>query len=226
MKFTKKLQHDLRKSLVGITSLSQVLDEVYGKLSEHQKKESLKIIGNSAEKLNNLITTVLDLFRISKIKDDSEFKNVSLTNLVYKQAEKCKNLYIQDAKNKSPNLILDLENNIIIHCHEYYFGRAIESIIVNAINYSSKQNIYITLLKKSDNEIQFYVIGKNVKPPEEEYSIVGDFNTRKVEDNIEIILAQRVAELHEEKFFIEKIDNTNLKIGISITKAISLKALS
>lgn len=212
LEFAKTLQHELRNPLVGITSLSQVLNETYDKLSDNQRKQSLKIINNSAEKLNNLINNILDLSKLIRVKNYHQFKSVNLSNLVRTRIEICKDLYIQNQKFQQ--LILDVEDNIEVNCNEYYISRAIDNIIINTINHHKKGTIIVKLLNNSDNKAEFTVVNKT----EISKSTLTNSKTKSTTDHgIGLALAKKIIDLHEGEIWTKSNYTKDIEAGFSLT---------
>lgn len=221
MEFVKTLQHELRNPLVGITSLSQVLNETYDNLSNDQKKQSLKIISNSAEKLNNLINNILDLSKLTRVKNDHQFKLVNLSSLVRTRMDICKDLYIQNKKFQQ--LILDIEDNIDVNCNEYYISRAIDNMIINTINYHKKGNITVKLTSKSDDKTEFSISDETeISKKELNYIFISAFTDSKTTlatgGGIGLALAKKIIDLHEGEIWAKSNYTKGMEIGFSLTR--------
>lgn len=213
IEFVKTLQHELRNPLVGITSLSQVLNETYDKLSDNQRKQSLKIISNSAEKLNNLINNILDFSKLIRVRNYHQFKSVNLSNLVRTRIEICKDLYIQDQKFQQVKL--DVEDNIEVNCNEYYISRAIDNIMINTINHNKKGTITVKLINNSDNKAEFTVITKI----EISKNTLTDNKTKSATDNgIGLALAKKIIDIHEGEIWTKSNYRKDIETGFSLNK--------
>ena len=71
---------------------------------------------------------------------------LDLSTLAYDHIELCKKLYIEDQNART--FIINIDNNIVANCDEYYIGQTIDNLIINAINYCRKGQITIELKKQ------------------------------------------------------------------------------
>lgn len=113
----------------------------------------------------------------------------------------CK-LYIPEAMKETREFRLNIEPNVMSICDEYYMGRTIENIIVNAIQYCKKGMIEIDLHKTPEG-INFKVKDQGIGiPPKDLKDIFGAFTTSSKTKTpaggrgVGLALAKTVIELH------------------------------
>ena len=156
--FLRNIEHELRTPINDITTIGQVLWENYDKLTEEQRKEAVQEIGQNSEKLSSLINNILDLSKLHSLKYNLDLQKINFSELVYERIEFCKKLYAEKQNSGLQEFILDIEDNVLVYCDKYYTARAIDNIIINAIQYCPKGKIIISLYKdKSTQEIKFSV---------------------------------------------------------------------
>ena len=115
--FLRNLQHEAHTPIVGITTMGQVLFENYDKLTEEQKREGLKEIAKSSERLSTLVNNMIDVSKLSSLNYVLNKKMINLSELIYERLDYCKKLYLGD---KDLEFICDIENNISINCDAHY----------------------------------------------------------------------------------------------------------
>lgn len=82
LEFTSLISHELRTPLSSIKeAIALVLDEVEGKINEAQRS-ALSIAKGSVERLNNLISNILDFTKLEAKKMDMYFQNVNVNELI------------------------------------------------------------------------------------------------------------------------------------------------
>lgn len=171
--FLRNLEHEARTPITGITTMGQVLFENYDKLTEKQRQECIETIAKSSERLSSLVNNMIDVSKLSSLNYALNKKQVNLSNLIYDRLARCKTLYLED---KELEFVLNVEENIIINCDEYYIASAIDNLIINAISYS-KEGAIIISLNKSDNLIEFNITDEGIGIPNEDlYSIFEPFS--------------------------------------------------
>jgi signal transduction histidine kinase len=197
--FLRNIEHETMTPITAITSLGQVLDENYDKLNEQQRRQAIKKIAKSSERLNSLTNNMIDLSKLSSMSYELNKQNVDMTELVYHRLETCKKMYIN---NKQLEFVTDIEENIILNCDEHYITSTIDNLIINAISYS-KEGIIKIMLEKVGIEVKFSITDEGIGVPKEEiYDIFGAFvvssktKTPAGGRGIGLALCKKVIELH------------------------------
>lgn len=141
--FVRNLEHEAHTPITGITSMGQVLYESYDKLTDQQRKDAIEEIAKSSERLRSLVDNLIDLSKLSSMNLELNKEPVNLTYLVIERLEICKKLYL---RNKSITFQINkVEENVILNCDRYYICSLIDNLIINAITYTSKGSIILSL---------------------------------------------------------------------------------
>jgi len=198
--FLRNLTHEFHASQTGITSVADILVTSYDKLTDKQLKTGLATILKSSQRLDSYSDNIINLAKLCASSHDLKITRVDLSTLVYDHVELCKKLYIEDRYART--FVINIENNIVANCDEYYIGQTIDNLIINAINYCQKGQITIEL-KKTIEEIEFSITDEGIGIPQEEiYDIFDPFTvssktkTSAGGRGIGLALCKKVIELH------------------------------
>lgn len=144
--FLRNLNHELHTPVTGITSMAQGLLDNYKNMSEKEKYDCVKIIANSSEKFDAYTGSILDLAKLSS--DNLELNNaqISLTKILYDSIDRNMRLH----PNPNIDIIRQIENNIQIDGDEKYFRLVFDNLIFNALSYTQKGKINISLARNND----------------------------------------------------------------------------
>jgi len=208
--FLRNVPHESNNSLAPILGFSKMLYEQYHDLSEDRRLEMVKYIADSSNKLESLVKNIFDLSKLSSNKFNLNKKPINISDLVYASLEKCRRLFIDECDSENRIWDIDIEDNIIINCDEYYIGQTVDNLIKNAIQYCKKGEISITLEKES-NSVRLTVSDEGVGIPQQEMEAIFDpfvtsSRTKKIGcgRGIGLTLAQKVIDLHDGVIWVEK----------------------
>ena len=211
--FLRNLQHESNTPLTGIYSMSQALSDCYDKLSEEQRKNAIRTILVSSERLVSYVSNLLDLSKLITLGYSLKLRNVNLSNLAADALLKCKSLYIPKEAKEDRDFVVNIAPGIMFMCDEYYIYRAIENIIINAIQYCKEGKIAITLTKNSDNAI-FIVKDSGIGIPKQELvNIFSAFTTSSKTKTpaggrgLGLALAKMAVEAHQGQIMAESGDD-------------------
>lgn len=200
--FLRNLQHEARTPITGITSMAQVIDESYDKIPEEKRRKAIHDIALNAERLETYVNNLIDLSKLSSLKYDLKLEEVNLSALLEQKIKRISKLYIPDNEQDSRQFILNITPDIMKRCDEYYIGRTIENIIMNAIQFCQKGKIEITL-SQDEGVIKFSVKDQGIGIPKENLKdIFGAFTTSMKTKTasggrgVGLALAKTVVELH------------------------------
>ena len=76
--------------------MGSILDESYDKLTENQRRKAIKDIAKSSERLNSLISNILDLSKLSGLNYQLNITDIDFSELVYERVKICRKLYTED----------------------------------------------------------------------------------------------------------------------------------
>ncbi len=132
--FLANISHELRTPLTSIREGSQLLlDGIPGKLSKDQR-ETLAIISDSSQRLNQLIGNLLDLSRMEADMVAYNIHPTDLNRLAIRSTEKVK--FLADRKNIHIDMNLTSEKIKIQEVDSQRMGQVFENLLSNAIKFS------------------------------------------------------------------------------------------
>lgn len=160
--FVADASHELKTPLAVIMASAEAL--------EHDNdKKWLYNIQNESERINRLITNMLDL---SKIENSSSFEITNLSKIVEKTALTVESLMFEH----NIKLEYNIDNDIEFKCNSDEIKQLVTILLDNAIKHSSKNSKIKVNLKKEKNNIVLNVINKgNPIPKGEEEKIFERF---------------------------------------------------
>ena len=198
--FLRNIEHEMRTPITGITTLGQVLDESYDKLSEKQRRSVITDIAKSSERLNSLISNILDLSKLSSMTYELNKTKVDLTELLFDRIEACKKMYLND---KDLEFVTNVENDITLNYDKYYIKATFDNLIINAIQYSKQGKITISL-KQDNDKVEFSIADEGLGIPNSDLmDVFGAFvvssktRTPAGGRGVGLALCKRVVEVHE-----------------------------
>lgn len=72
--FIRNLQHESRTPITGITSMAQALDDVYDKIPEEKRRQTIRDMAANAERLESYVNNLIDLADLPSLKYDLKLK--------------------------------------------------------------------------------------------------------------------------------------------------------
>jgi signal transduction histidine kinase len=238
--FLRNLQHETNTPLTGMCSMSQALSELYDKLTDKERKRAINTIAKSSNRLISYVNNLVDVSKLTNRTYNLNIRKVNLSNIVHEAIRSCKKLYRThneevgtDEAGDERDFILNIEPNISAKCDEYYISRAIENIIINAIQYCKKGAITITLAKNqstnqdhNDNgNIIFSVRDEGIGIPKEDFSsifepFVTSTKTRTPAGGrgVGLALVKKVAQMHKGTVSVESSERVGSLFTIILPK--------
>jgi len=149
--FTYSVSHDLRAPLRAINGFSNFLLEDYSTQLDEEGKRYLDTIRTNAAKMDQLITDLLNLSRISRT--EIKLQEVKMTEFV-------QSIYHEvatETEKKEFNVIIN--DMPMVKCDTFLIKHVWQNLLENALKYSSKsekKKIEIGSKKEKD-EISFFV---------------------------------------------------------------------
>ena len=221
--FLRNLEHESRTPITGISSMGQVLWDNYDKLSEQQRRQGVKDIAKSSERLNSLISNILDLSKLSGLNYQLKIEDINFSELVYERVKTCKKLYTEDKYKDFQELIFDITDNIIVSCDKDYITTAIDNIVINAMQYCTNGKIIIKLYKNEQEEVVFKVQDEGIGIPKEElYDVFGAFTVSSKTKTpaggrgVGLALSKKVIDLHNGRIWAKQNPDKGVTIGFNL----------
>lgn len=149
--FTYSASHDLRAPLRAMHGFSKILLDEYSDSLNDTGHHYLERISANAEKMNNLISDLLRLSRITKA--ELAKSDVNLSELVKKFGEELKNRYPErDVKFK-------IEDDIVVQGDQRLLQQAVENLLQNAWKFTREEEKAVIEFGQtsSGDEEEYYV---------------------------------------------------------------------
>ncbi len=131
--FTYSTSHDLRAPLRAIDGFSKLLLEDYESKLDNEGKRFLKMIRTNAKRMDQLITDLLSLARVSKV--DINFTRIDMTEIVNSIYHE---LYLTDGKD---NFSFTVSSLPVVYGDITLLRQVWSNLLSNAIKFSSKSPI-------------------------------------------------------------------------------------
>ncbi|MCF8227239.1 MAG: transporter substrate-binding domain-containing protein [Bacteroidales bacterium] len=195
--FTYSVSHDLRAPLRAINGFSKFLLEDYSELLDEEGKRYINTIRDNATKMDQLITDMLNLSRVSK----SELKPIktdiySLANEVYDEVAS------GDQKDEFEFII---EKIPPVNCDHGLMKQVWQNLIENALKYSAKSETHRIEIsaKEGKSDVTYFIrdygAGFN---PRYKHKLFGLFQRLHSGDDFEgngvgLAIIQRIIQRHE-----------------------------
>ena len=145
--FLSTVSHEIRSPLNAILGFSSILKETYYESAPDEEKQFFISMEEAGSRLLDTITQVLDISRLEADDFSLNIKPISIQKIIRSVYHV---LHLQ-AKRKNLKFELKLpENEIIIDTDEYCFGGVLVNLVTNAIKYSNKGVISVSLSETDD----------------------------------------------------------------------------
>ncbi len=221
--FLRNLEHEARTPITGISSMGQVLWDNYDKLSEQQRRQGVKDIAKSSERLNSLVSNILNLSKLSGLNYQLNIEDINFSELVYERVKICKKLYTEDKYKDLQEVTLDISDNIIVSCDKDYITTAIDNIVINALQYCTDGKITIILYKNEQKEVTFKVQDEGIGIPKEElFDVFGSFSVSSKTKTpaggrgVGLALCKKVIDLHNGSIWAKQNSDKGVTVGFNL----------
>ena len=158
--FIADASHELKTPLAVIMASSEALE------TDKEEKKWLNNIQNESERMNKLITSLLDLAKL----ENDEIKRVYEKNNLSKIVEKTALTYESLLYEKNIDFEYDIQDNIYLNCVPDEIKQVISVLLDNASKHTEKNGNIKIILKNLKNEIFLEVsnTGEPIPSGEEE----------------------------------------------------------
>jgi Na+/proline symporter/signal transduction histidine kinase len=208
--FINNINHEIRTPIHQIGSSVSTIRNDWDKCSEEQQKECAEIIYQGYQRIKEHMNNILDLSDLSTNKIKLTYQYINFQELTEKVLEESKALYLTDNVHLQINLNI-LADDLIVACDEEKMWQALRHLIKNAISYTPKGMIEITLSNRmlvvNDNNvegIEFAISDEGIGVPAHEIShIFGPFiqssYTKKISGGkgLGLSLCERIIQMHK-----------------------------
>jgi two-component system sensor histidine kinase/response regulator len=185
--FISIASHELKTPLTSVKAYIQLLQRSIDKNEKEKAKNHLEKATKQIDKLNNLITDLLDISKIENGKLKFNLQHFDIDNMI------CNVVEMLQQSNPDFTIKKPKQTNLIIYGDEIRLEQVIINFINNAIKYGGDKNEILLITRIEDNHL---------------YLGVKDFGIGISADQQKLIF---------EKFYRVEDDNPNLKgLGIGL----------
>lgn len=213
------LPHEFFAPLNGILGFSDVLLKEYGNLNKEETTEMLKYIRKDAVRLKRLTEKFLIYSQLEIMTKENTQEELIKSSYFFNPKEIISRTAkeIEKEYKRENDLILEIED-AVIRLSEGYVKNMVAEIIENAFKFSEKDSpVTITLMhNEAGSLISIIDNGRGMSP--EQISSFGAYMQfgRKIYDRqgsgLGLIIAKRIAHLHNGDFNIESQPNEGTKV--------------
>lgn len=160
------ISHDLRTPLTMITGYSEVMRDLPGEMTP----ENIQIIIDEANRLNSLVTDLLDISRLQSGTADVKKAPFSLTKCI----ESIFSRYTKLIENDGLNIVFEHDGEVFIMGDELRMTQVLYNLINNAINYIGDDKTVIVRQMVTGEKVRVDVIDHGDGIPEEQLKYIWD----------------------------------------------------
>lgn len=142
--FIASVSHEIKTPLAAIKNYVKMLDS--DGLDEATRKKYLNALQESCNKLNQLVTNIL---KLNKLENQNLHLDVTRFNLSEVLTEQIIS-YVDLIEQKNLKLICDIEEDLFIYSEESYLELIFNNLMSNAIKFTDKGEIYVSLKKEEE----------------------------------------------------------------------------
>jgi len=169
------ISHDLRTPLTMITGYSEVMRDLPGEMTP----ENIQIIIDEANRLNSLVTDLLDISRLQSGTADITKAPFSLTECIKSIFTR----YTKLIENDGLNIIFEHDGEVFIMGDELRMTQVLYNLINNAINYIGDDKTVIVRQTVADEKVRIDVIDHGAGIPKDELDYIWDRYYRASEEH-------------------------------------------
>lgn len=213
--------HDLRTPLTMIKAYAEMTRD-FDNQSEQKKKENMGIIIEETDRLNTLVSDILDLSKLQSETYELKLEDFDLDELI---KSIIKRYYIL-IDNEGYEFIYNNDEKIIVRADKKRIEQVIYNLINNAINYTGKdKKIYINVMKiKNKVLVEIKDTGKGIDNNEID-SIWDKYyhNDKKYKRNtfgtgLGLSIVKTILETHHYKYGVKSIKDKGTTFYFEISK--------
>jgi len=214
-KFAYIASHDLREPLRSLTGFAQLLQKRNHGILTKESEEFIENIIQGAQRMNTLISGLLEYSRITSV--GKPFTNVNLSDLIKKVRS---DLKIAIEENNTEFILFDLPD---IYCDELQIRQLFQNLISNAIKFRAEKNPIIKIsAEKTDRHWIFKIedngIGIDMRYKDQVFQIFSRLHAQdKYQGSgIGLSVCKKILERHGGQIWLESTPGRGTTIFFTI----------
>ena len=218
--FISTVSHELKTPLTSMKLYVGLLKD--GNLGSVRKKqkEALGVINNETDRLNNLITDLLDLSRLESGKAKLELSEFSLRSLVNDK------LYLNMAKKKKQKVVIDVSKDFNVTADKGKLKQVFINLFNNSMKFTPEKGRITISAKMFETEWEFQVSdnGKGIEKEKlsklfDKFYQAEDFMTRtQGGTGLGLAIVKKIVRLHKGRIHIDSKLGKGTRISIMFPK--------
>lgn len=153
-KILNNVNHELRLPVGNVVNFAQMLSEGLEKYSKEHQKMLLDEVLQNSNRLSSMILNMLDLAMLNAKKIELKKQTINLSEMIYDRVKNCAKIYLQG---KHIDFEMNIEPEIFVFVDPNYIRQTIDNLVINAITYSEKGTIEVSLSRNLENNIEIVI---------------------------------------------------------------------
>ena len=199
------ISHDLRTPLTMITGYGEVMRDLPGE----NTPENIQIIIDEANRLNMLVTDLMDISKLQSGATPLAKERFSITNLIIEIFQRYNKLKEQDGY----NLLFEYDEEIFVNADFSKINQVVYNLMNNAINYSGKDKTIVVrqLLKEEKVLIEIEDHGDGIDKEHLEniwdryYKVDKEHRSSVVGTGLGLSIVKNILDLHNARYGVRSI---------------------
>lgn len=219
--FVSTVSHELRTPLTSIKSLTEVLLQDMESLPEENVRNNLNIINEECDHLSDLISSVLELQKLSAGKLEIEFEPISLAQVTRQVTRLFDGMAFQSRIELSSEFLVPDDMTTIMGDRKR-LARVLSNLLSNALKYShAGGHVHVCLTRENDH-VRLMVSDDGIGIPDSEKEKVFDkfyqvdnSTTRQVGGTgLGLAITKELVTLHGGEITLESADSKGCSFNI------------
>ena len=218
-KILNNVNHELRLPVGNVMNFAEMISEGLESYSKEEIKELSDEVYKNSTRLSSMILNMLDLATLEVKKVDLQKKMVNFSELVEDRIKTCRKIYLQG---KPINFKLSIVQDILINIDPNYIRQTVDNLVINAINFSKKGVIAITV-RKQTHIVIFTITDQGIGIPEKDkYDVFTPFrmcsNTESKAEGrgVGLALCKSAINAHEGEINVDIRNGTTFRFALPI----------
>jgi PAS domain S-box-containing protein len=204
--FVSMVSHEFRTALVGIQGFSELIRD--DELEMTEVKDLAHDINSDAERLNRMITEMLDLDRLEARKVQLNLKPVALDELLFEAVERAR---LSTSRHR---IVMNLHPNLpVVNCDADRITQVLTNLLSNAIKYSPDGGEVVVRTQLIDSTVEVAIKDQGLGIPPEfigrlfgRYERYEDKHAGKIiGSGLGLAITRQIVEMHGGRISVDSV---------------------